>query len=119
MALIAPEGTRSDALQEAKDGLTYLALKSGAAIVPVGIRGTRTADQRLKARQFLPPTPITLTFGRAFRFKAQASARVPRDQMAQMTREAMLQLAALVDPPQRGFYADLSQTTTDTLEFVT
>jgi len=119
MVLIAPEGTRSDALQEAKDGLAYLAIKSGAAIVPVGLRGTREADRRLKARRFLPPTPVSLTFGRAFRFKARAEDRVPRAQMAQMTREAMYQLAALLDESQRGFYADLSQATTDTLDFVT
>ena len=36
-----------------------------------------------------------------------------------MTNEAMYQLAALVDEPQRGVYSDLSQATTDTLDFVT
>ncbi len=118
LVLIAPEGTRQPAMIEAKDGITYLALKTNAAIVPVGLEGTRNFAPNLKR---LRRTPLTVTFGRAFRFRSgekSGRARVPRSEMAQMTREAMYQLAMLVSPERRGFYADLSQATTDTLEFI-
>jgi hypothetical protein len=39
--------------------------------------------------------------------------------MGRMTEEAMYQLAQVVSPQRRGFYSDISKTTTETLEFVT
>jgi hypothetical protein len=60
-----------------------------------------------------------VTFGRPFRLRTNGRARIPRDELAQMTRETMYQLAAtLPDPALRGIYHDLSQLTTDTLDFV-
>jgi len=38
--LVAPEATRSPQLQQGKEGVAYLALRSGAPIVPVAIEGT-------------------------------------------------------------------------------
>lgn len=115
LVLMAPEGTRQPALIEAKDGLTYVAIKGGATVVPVGLEGTRDFTSNLKR---LRRTHITLNFGRAFRFRTGGRERIPRPEMACMTQEAMYQLAALVSPARRGFYSDLSKATTDTLEFV-
>ena len=116
LVLIAPEGTRSDALQPAKDGLAFLAVKGNAAVIPVGIRGTREAVDSWRR---LRPARISVTFGRAFRFRVDSKGQGHRRDLGHMTNEAMYQLAALVDEPQRGVYSDLSQATTDTLEFVT
>jgi hypothetical protein len=69
--------------------------------------------------QRLRRTHITLSFGRAFRFRANGRERVPRAEMSRMTQEAMYQLAMLVSEHRRGFYHDLSQATTETIEFVT
>jgi 1-acyl-sn-glycerol-3-phosphate acyltransferase len=115
LVLIAPEGTRQSELSEAKDGLAYLAVKANATIVPVGMEGTREFLDNLK---HLRRTHITLNFGRPFRFRTDGRDRVPRPQLAQMTREAMYQLATLVRPERRGFYHDLSAATTDLLEFI-
>src|SRR5512139_4338266 len=38
--LVAPEGTRGPALKEGREGVAYLASRSEAPIVPVGIDGT-------------------------------------------------------------------------------
>jgi 1-acyl-sn-glycerol-3-phosphate acyltransferase len=101
LVLMAPEGTRQPAMIEGKDGITYVAIKSDAAIAPVGLEGTRDFN-----------------FGRAFRFRTDGRERIPRTEMAHMTQEAMHQLAQLVSPARRGFYNDLSKTTTETIEFV-
>lgn len=116
--VVAPEGTRSPALQEAKDGITYLSTKANAVIVPVGVEGTREFMSNLKRFR---RTPMSLAFGKPFRLRARDASknRIPREEMAQMTREAMYQLASLLPEARRGIYADLSQATTDTLEFVT
>lgn len=115
LVLIAPEGTRQAEMSEAKDGLAYLAVKANAVIVPVGLEGTREFFGNLKR---LRRTTITLNFGRPFRFRTDGRQRVPRPELAHMTREAMYQLASLVHPDRRGFYSDLSQATTDRLEFL-
>jgi 1-acyl-sn-glycerol-3-phosphate acyltransferase len=38
--LMAPEGTRNSALQHAREGIAYLASRTGAPIIPVAIEGT-------------------------------------------------------------------------------
>ncbi|MBI5930152.1 MAG: 1-acyl-sn-glycerol-3-phosphate acyltransferase [Chloroflexi bacterium] len=113
--LIAPEGTRQSTMVEVKEGFTYVAIKSGATIVPIGLEGTHLVGGNMRR---LRRTPIEIRFGPAFRFKTEGRSHVPRPEMRQMTQEAMYQLAQLVNPERRGFYADLSQATTGTLEFV-
>ncbi|MCD4685509.1 MAG: 1-acyl-sn-glycerol-3-phosphate acyltransferase [Anaerolineae bacterium] len=112
--LIAPEGTRNDALIEAKDGTTYVATKGNALILPIGLEGT---DQFPRALKLLRRIPVTVTVGRPFRFRT-AGPRVPRKELRQMTREMMYQLAQLVPEQRRGVYGDLAQLTTDMLVFV-
>ncbi|MCC7450539.1 MAG: 1-acyl-sn-glycerol-3-phosphate acyltransferase [Anaerolineae bacterium] len=115
LVLMAPEGTRQPQMSEGKDGITYVAVKANAAIVPVGIEGTREFIPNLTR---LRRSHITLNFGRAFRFKTDGRERIPRAEMSRMTQEAMYQLAMRVAEHRRGFYRDLSQATTDTLEFI-
>ncbi len=117
LILLAPEGTRQrDGLVQPKDGLAYVATKANAVIVPTALSGAQHFSSRIKR---LRRTPVTVTFGRAFRFQAEAGARVPREALSAMSEEAMYQLAAtLPDPALRGVYADLSKATTDHLMFV-
>lgn len=113
--LLAPEGTRSPALQEAKHGMAYLATKSSAIVQPVGVDGT---DQFPATLARLRRTPVTVRFGAPFRFQPNGDTRIPRDELHAMTQEAMYQLAALLPEHRRGVYADLSMATTHTLHFV-
>lgn len=114
LVLIMPEGTRTPALREAKDGLAYLALKADALIVPAAVWGLeRYVQDALRLKR--PEAHIR--FGPPFRLRQQAEKRVPRDVLAQMTREMMYQLARLYPEHKRGHYADLSLATTEYLIF--
>lgn len=118
MILIAPEGTRSPSgMIEAKEGFAYLATKANATILPTAIAGAQHFKTDVKR---LHRTPIDIQFGAPFRFKTGGRARIPREELALMTQEAMYQLALAQqkDPSLRGVYSDVSRATTDTLEFV-
>lgn len=116
VTLIAPEGTRSNALQRPKDGLAYIATKTNAVIVPAALYDAETWKQDL----LIPwrRTPIKVSYGPAFRLRTGGARRVPRDQMAQMSDEMMYQLARLLPERNRGAYSDLSRLTTDYLDFI-
>jgi 1-acyl-sn-glycerol-3-phosphate acyltransferase len=113
--LIAPEGTRQSALSEPKHGVTYIALKANAVIVPVGLDGTEQFPHTIK---LLHRTPVQVRIGAPFRFRTDGKTRIPRDQMHQMTQEAMYQLASLLPEYRRGVYHDVSRKTTEFLEFL-
>ncbi|PJF21110.1 MAG: hypothetical protein CUN56_12750 [Phototrophicales bacterium] len=117
MILIAPEGTRHpEGMGEGKDGLAYVATKADAIIVPAAISKTQTFKQRWKQ---LKRAEAHIAFGRPFKFKTNGRSRIPREELKKMTQEAMYQLA-LTQPDEslRGIYSDLSQATTDYLEFI-
>lgn len=111
VVLVAPEGTRHEALSDAKEGLAYLAVKSGASIVPVAIEGT-PGYPRLFPPKSQPGVSIRL--GRAFRF-TPVLGRLPRERLRRMTDEAMYRLAAMLPERRRGRYSDLSKASQDTL----
>jgi 1-acyl-sn-glycerol-3-phosphate acyltransferase len=111
--LLAPEGTRNPALIEAKDGIAFLALRSGAPIIPVAVEGTSGFPTFNRKRWRSPG--VSIRFGPAFRLK-KTSGRVTREMLHTMTEEAMYRLAALLPPHRRGFYSDLSKATETTIE---
>jgi 1-acyl-sn-glycerol-3-phosphate acyltransferase len=117
MILIAPEGHRHpEGLAEAKDGLAYVATKANAVIIPTGI--SDAVDWKAKMLHFQRPR-INVNFGRPFRLKINGRERIPRDELAAMSHEAMYQLAlAIKDETRRGFYSDVSRVTTEHLEFI-
>ena len=117
LILIAPEGTRQrEGLSRPKDGLAYVATKADAIIVPAAISGAMHWQRDLKS---LRRPQIHVHFGRPFKFKTDGRARIPRDELSAMTDEAMYQLAAAVsDESMRGLYSDLSQSTTEHLDFL-
>jgi len=110
LLLMAPEGTRSKSgeLQEPHDGIAFVATRTGALVIPVGIVGTPDIARNWKQGR---RTTVHVTFGQPFYFET-ASARVGREELSQMTREAMYQLAAMLPPQQRGRFADLRDATT-------
>ncbi len=113
IVLVAPEGTRHKALRDAREGMAYLALKTGAPVVPVAIEGTPGFP---RPRFMWGNRPgATVRFGKPFRFKP-VNGRRPTEYLRQMTDEAMYVLAAMLPETRRGEYRDLERATRETLE---
>ncbi len=116
LILVAPEGTRGVALQRGKEGVAYLASRSGAPIIPAAVSDT----PGFPALRFTPRWKGPggkLTFGRPFHYRPEY--RHPkREQLRQMTDEAMFVLASMLPENRRGVYADLPHATQDTIEFL-
>ncbi len=110
IVLLAPQGTRQPALHEAKEGVAYLAYKSGAPIVPVAVEGAQGFPSLSPSRWAQPG--VTVRLGEPFRFRAIAD-RLPRGALKQMTDEAMYRLAAMLPEHHRGIYSDLAKATSE------
>ncbi len=113
LVLVAPQGTRQKALSTAKEGIAYLAYKSGAPVIPIAIEGTEGFPSLSRKRWSQPGARVK--FGPAFRFKPIAG-RLPRQALKQMTDEAMYRLAAILPEHRRGIYSDLSKATSEYIE---
>lgn len=106
MLVIAPEGTRSktEALQEGKMGVAFLAAKSGYPVLPVALTGTedRGVVENLKHFRRLK---IKVIAGDLMEIHIPAGKG--REQaMRQATDEIMCRIAAILPPKYRGVYAD-------------
>jgi cytidylate kinase len=119
---VFPEGTRSPdgALQEARDGVAVLALRSGAPVLPIGIADS----DRFWPKGSLLPKPgrkVTIRFGRPF-VVADAVAGNGRDRRLQKeaaTRLIMTRIAELLPPRQRGVYAaDVAARSSEGRQFI-
>ena len=104
MLALAPEARMSltGALERARQGAAYLALNSGAPILPVAITGTETVPSDLKR---LRRPRLTVTFGEVIVTPPRASKpQARRQQVAELTDEIMYCIAAMLPPEYRGVY---------------
>ncbi len=102
--LIFPEGKRNPgALREGIDGLTYVALRSGAPILPVGITGTEKVASM--ARIPFHFKRLKVVIGEPFTLP-MVEGRVDRLELRDMTHRIMDRIAELLPPDYRGFYAE-------------
>jgi 1-acyl-sn-glycerol-3-phosphate acyltransferase len=100
MVTLAPEGRQSvtGGLEEGTEGAAFLALKSGAPIVPVALTGTEIdhVDAHLKRWR---RTPVSLTVGKPFFIREQEDRQA---MMRDGTRQIMESLAGLLPDSYRG-----------------
>src|SRR5512138_3249150 len=105
LLVIAPEGTRSktEALQEGKMGVAFLASKSGYPVLPVAVTGTedRAIVENIKhfRRSKITATAANLFYIDIPKGKGREKA------MRQATDEIMCQIGALLPEKYRGVYA--------------
>lgn len=103
---IAPEGTRSKSgqLLEGHLGAAFLAVKSGAPVIPVAITGSE--DRAVLANfKRLRRAQVRVRVGKAYTLPPLT----PGDREAQLrkhTDEIMCQIAALLPESYRGYYKD-------------
>lgn len=106
LLVIAPEGTRSktEALQEGKMGVAFLAGKSGYPVLPVALTGT---EDRAIAENLQHFRRSKITVVAADPFYIQIPAGKGREEkLRQATDEIMCQIAALLPDRYRGVYAN-------------
>lgn len=100
---MAPEGTRSRgpyALQKGKTGPAYIATRTDALIVPVGLAGTEKIKLNLP---HLRRTDVRIVVGQPFRLPE--SGRVRSKKLREYTDLIMRNIAELLPEEYRGVYA--------------
>ncbi len=101
---LAPEArmSRTGALERARHGAAYFALRSRAPILPLAITGTERAYSEWKR---LRRPRLTVNIGRPFTpppYESKGEAR--RRQLEEVTEEIMRRIAELLPPEYRGVY---------------
>ena len=106
LLVIAPEGTRSktEALQEAKLGVAFLASKSGYPVLPVALTGTEDRGIVENLKRFRR-SKIVVRGGDLFTIEVP-KGKGREQAMREATDQIMCQIAALLPEKYRGVYAD-------------
>ena len=106
--MVFPEGTRSPTgeLQSPKDGLSMLALRTNATIVPIGISNTDRVWPKGRPVPF-PGKHATMRIGEPFRVGELLPPEIDRKAAKSLaTTLIMRRIAALLDPRHRGTYGE-------------
>jgi 1-acyl-sn-glycerol-3-phosphate acyltransferase len=106
LLVIAPEGTRSktEALQEGKMGVAFLASKSGYPVLPVAVTGTEDRGIVENLKHFRR-SKITATAADLLYINIPKGAG-REEAMRRATDEIMCQIGALLPEKYRGVYAN-------------
>ncbi|HXQ90792.1 MAG TPA: lysophospholipid acyltransferase family protein [Acidimicrobiales bacterium] len=100
--ILFPEGTRraGPVVEDLHEGAAFLAARTGAAIVPIGIGGT--AEAMPKGSKFVRPVKVHIVVGPALAApERSARGRVPRAQVHALTEELCSELQRLYDDAER------------------
>jgi 1-acyl-sn-glycerol-3-phosphate acyltransferase len=93
--------------------VALLAVKSGAPVQPIAHYGGENLWKNLRR---LKRTPLKLNVGNPFCIDLHGE-RLNKENSQQITDEIMWQIAALLPPFYRGYYANLDQATEKYLKF--
>jgi len=101
MLALAPEGRQSveGKLEEGTEGAAFLAMKTGALIVPVAMTGTE--NEKIYNRKWWQRARVTLSVGKPFKLVEQADRQ---KMMREGTSQIMESLANLLPESYRGNY---------------
>jgi len=104
--VIAPEGTRSktEALQQGKMGVVFLASKSGYPVMPVSVTGTEDHGILENLKHFRR-SKIVVRAGELMTIEVP-KGKDREKAMRDITDEIMCQIGALLPESYRGVYAD-------------
>jgi 1-acyl-sn-glycerol-3-phosphate acyltransferase len=103
-----PEGTRSPtgALQQAKDGVTLLALRSGAPILPIGVADTDRFWPRGR-KIWRIGGRVSMRIGEPFVLERGVGPDGTKESLEDVTTRLMLHIAELLPERHRGVYGPL------------
>ena len=99
---LAPEGRQSliGGLEEGNAGAAFLAMKSGAPIVPIAMTGTENGNIYGHLKRW-KRAPVTLTVGKPFYLPEQPDRQ---KMLREGTHQIMVSLASLLPESYRGNY---------------
>lgn len=102
MIVLAPEGRQSviGGLEEGNEGAAFLAMKSGAPIVPIAMTGTENENVYGHIKKW-KRAEVTLTVGKPFYLQEQANRQ---EMLREGTRQIMESLASLLPESYKGNY---------------
>ncbi|MEX2598988.1 MAG: lysophospholipid acyltransferase family protein, partial [Dehalococcoidia bacterium] len=101
--LVFPEGTRSPgSLKEGTPGLAYLALRSGAPVLPIAITGTEQIRGMFRIAFHFKRLKVTI--GQPVLLPS-VDGRLDKALLASVTDQVMERIAGLLPVEYRGAYA--------------
>lgn len=102
---IFPEGGNwATVLRPARPGVAFLAARTGAPILPIGLEGFDTYFARL--RKGIRPK-VKIRIGKLFGpYQLNMRERTDRAKLDEMGHEIMQQIAELIPPEKQGYYSD-------------
>jgi 1-acyl-sn-glycerol-3-phosphate acyltransferase len=105
LMVIAPEGTRSktEALQEGKMGVAFLASKSGYPVVPVALTGTEDGKVVENLKRFRR-LKIKVVIGEMFTIDIP-KGKGREEALRKATDEIMCRIGVMLPESYRGYYA--------------
>jgi len=112
---IAPEGTRNKngVLGRAKAGIVQLSIDTGVPILPAAHFGGQNIWKNIKRFR---RTPFYIKAGRPFKIKFDG--KPGKEEREEILGEVMGQMARLLPPEMRGFYAEQAEKECKYLEFI-
>ncbi|CAB4592598.1 unannotated protein [freshwater metagenome] len=98
--VLFPEGTRQSGpiVQPLFDGAAYVAVKAGVPIIPVGIGGSERVMK--KGGKMIYPRKCVVIVGTPMTASTDATGRVPRSAVKDLTHSLSLELQRLFDEAQ-------------------
>jgi 1-acyl-sn-glycerol-3-phosphate acyltransferase len=101
---IFPEGgSWATVLRPPRPGTAFLAWRTGARILPIGIDGAVGFFKHFGKKR----APVTLRIGKPFGpLNGTTNSRPSREEFDEMGHEIMRHIAELIPPDKRGFYSD-------------
>lgn len=101
---IFPEGgSWAQVLRPARPGTAYVAVRTGAPLLPIGLDGVTDIFRRLGQRR---RAKVTIRIGRPFGpFTSKARGVALRQELDALGHEIMQHIAELIPPERRGVYS--------------
>jgi len=102
---VMPEGGNwASVLRPARPGAAYLAVQTGAPLLPIGLDGLLDFFPSVRQRR---RSTVTVRIGRPFGpFQVTGHGRERRQQLDEIGHEIMRRIAELIPPERRGVYSD-------------
>jgi 1-acyl-sn-glycerol-3-phosphate acyltransferase len=107
--LLMPEGTypkvpSPPAMLQAKTGAAFLAMRSGATVLPVAVTGTERTWYRARGWRLWHRPRVTIIVGEPYRPESPSAASTKSTYQA-LADDMGRRIAAMLPTPYRGYYA--------------